>query len=253
MNYQIDLTYECNLSCDWCNRLCGSKYKHKPVYMSLDQVERYMEILRPRFRKRDSFHLMGGEPTLHPQIIDIIKIISNSFKSKPIILVRSNGRSEFTKQVIKNINKLTSDGINVTCITTKETLADVQEHFPIFQSIIDFPEIIKKHNLIEPYNFAIDKCWVPRECGIGITPFGIFLCTRAVAIAHLLHLDIGENHFFSFDDLMKRQGDIICKYCYRQTRELRSSLEESKNNPEITSTWKEILDKYDPNYQLTLF
>ncbi len=223
--------------------------------MSLDQIERYIEILKPHYRKRDSIHIMGGEPTLHPQIIDIIKLLSNGFTKKPLIFLRSNGRSQFTKDVIKKIEDLKNNGINITVFSTKEKSENVEEHFPIFQSIMDFPDAIEKYKLVEPYNFAIDKCWVPRECGIGITPFGIFLCTRAVYIAHLLHLDVGERRFLPFDELMKKQGDIFCKYCYRQVRELHSNLdlEKSKNDPEITATWQKILDNYDPNYSLTLF
>ena len=59
-------TSMCNLACDGCYRE-NIKNSHKP----LDVVRRELDALR-RLRTADSMNIAGGDPLMHPQIVEIV-------------------------------------------------------------------------------------------------------------------------------------------------------------------------------------
>jgi MoaA/NifB/PqqE/SkfB family radical SAM enzyme len=90
----LDLTSKCNIACDWCINT-----KHSMNDITLEKVEEVCASLPKRVEMR----LVGGEPTIHPQIVDIIKIIK---KHGHIPSVISNGIKFADKQFCLNIKKL---------------------------------------------------------------------------------------------------------------------------------------------------
>jgi MoaA/NifB/PqqE/SkfB family radical SAM enzyme len=74
----LEPTAKCNLSCQGCYRK-NEIDSHKP----LEQVKEELELFH-RFRKCDSVSIAGGDPLLHPDIIEIVRMIK-SYGSKPII------------------------------------------------------------------------------------------------------------------------------------------------------------------------
>lgn len=65
----LEPTSNCNLYCDGCYRE-NRKSSHK----TLDEIEAELDVFA-KFRKTDSISIAGGEPLLHPNIIEIIKTI----------------------------------------------------------------------------------------------------------------------------------------------------------------------------------
>ena len=78
----LEPTSQCNLYCDGCYRE-NRKSSHK----SLEEIKHDLEIFKKN-RKTDSISIAGGEPLCHPQIVDIVKLISD-MGWKPVI--NSNG------------------------------------------------------------------------------------------------------------------------------------------------------------------
>lgn len=80
LNITLDLTYECNLDCKFCFlHFLGQDnlIKNEP-YLTYGEIEKIVFSLR---RKKTSFFLTGGEPTLRKDLIDIVKLIKeNRFK-----------------------------------------------------------------------------------------------------------------------------------------------------------------------------
>jgi hypothetical protein len=64
----VEITDTCNISCKGCYRttLAG----HKP----LDEIEREIRFLE-QWRNINNVHLAGGEPLIHPDIVDIVGFI----------------------------------------------------------------------------------------------------------------------------------------------------------------------------------
>jgi uncharacterized radical SAM superfamily Fe-S cluster-containing enzyme len=82
----VELTDRCNLTCPTCYANSSPTYgRHRTV----EEVEKMLDIIVANEGKPDVVQLSGGEPTLHPQFFEILKIA----KSKPIrhLMLNTNG------------------------------------------------------------------------------------------------------------------------------------------------------------------
>ena len=70
------VTHECNKHC----KFCIDKYRGQCEYITLANVEK--ALLKAKEQNLKEILIVGGEPTLHPNIIDIAKLIKDyGFKS----------------------------------------------------------------------------------------------------------------------------------------------------------------------------
>ena len=87
MPYNIVVNSSCNLSCNYC---FAKEILSNNDFISLDNIDYIADFLKHSERKIIS--LMGGEPTLHPQIIPIIeKLRAKGFT----VSLKSNGLWDF--------------------------------------------------------------------------------------------------------------------------------------------------------------
>ncbi len=75
----LEPTKRCNLECDGCYSR-NEKTRDK----SLDQIRQDLEVFRAN-RRFDSISITGGDPLLHPDIVEIVRIISREFGYKPVL------------------------------------------------------------------------------------------------------------------------------------------------------------------------
>jgi hypothetical protein len=75
----LEVTDKCNTYCRGCYRINGMQ-GHK----SLEQIKEEIALLK-KWRNCDNISIAGGEPLIHPEILDIIAYI-RSLKMKPLIL-----------------------------------------------------------------------------------------------------------------------------------------------------------------------
>ncbi|MBI5667116.1 MAG: radical SAM protein [Chloroflexi bacterium] len=75
----LEVTDKCNTYCRGCYRINGMQ-GHK----SLEQIKEEIALLK-KWRNCDNISIAGGEPLIHPNIIEIIAYIK-SLKMKPLIL-----------------------------------------------------------------------------------------------------------------------------------------------------------------------
>ncbi len=75
----LEVTDKCNTYCRGCYRINGMQ-GHK----SVEQIKEEVALLK-KLRNCDNISIAGGEPLIHPQILDIIAYI-RSLKMKPLIL-----------------------------------------------------------------------------------------------------------------------------------------------------------------------
>lgn len=93
----LEVTDKCNTYCRGCYRINGMQ-GHK----SLEQVKEEINLLK-KWRNCDNISIAGGEPLIHPQILDIIAYI-RSQKMKPLILtngIRLENDRSFMLQIKK--------------------------------------------------------------------------------------------------------------------------------------------------------
>jgi hypothetical protein len=82
----IDVNDHCDLSCPVCFAASGP---HRPEHKSLDEIERMLDCLVESEGEPDLVQISGGEPTTHPQILDILRLA----KARPIrhLMLNTNG------------------------------------------------------------------------------------------------------------------------------------------------------------------
>ncbi len=91
----LEPTSFCNLACDGCYRE-NQKDSHK----TLDEVKRDLDVFEAS-RNTDCISIAGGDPLLHPQILDIVRDIKRR-GLKPIL--NTNGLA-LTKELLHELKK----------------------------------------------------------------------------------------------------------------------------------------------------
>ncbi len=97
-----EVTDICNIKCKGCYRLIMGE-GHKPA----EQIKEEILFLK-KWRNCDNITLAGGEPILHPEILDIIRFI-HSLKMKSIIL--TNGYA-LTETLLGDLKKAGLTGLS---------------------------------------------------------------------------------------------------------------------------------------------
>jgi uncharacterized radical SAM superfamily Fe-S cluster-containing enzyme len=98
----IEINDECNLTCPVC--FAGSS-PQRTRHRTLSEVDAMLETLVASEGNPDLVQISGGEPTIHPQIIEILRLA----KSKPIrhVMVNTNGiRIATDKAFVAELAKL---------------------------------------------------------------------------------------------------------------------------------------------------
>ncbi len=91
----LEPTYACNLYCQGCYRR-NEKDSHK----SLKEIREELDVFN-KFRKADGVSIAGGDPLMHPDIIEIVKMVKED-GLKPII--NTNGKA-LTKELLAELKK----------------------------------------------------------------------------------------------------------------------------------------------------
>ena len=231
--------------------------------MTLDQVDRYIELMRPHITTGTKLNVSGGEPTLHPQIFEILDKLTTMSRPRPTICLLTNAHGDKVLKVLEEINKryVRDAHLIYPPLLGRRYKTDLSKpfwHTPCFRAPIDYPEELKRHFPSTSYELS-DNCYEKQNCGYGLTPFGVFLCQGAAAIAYLFHLDIGLDYIPPEEEIARLQN-IVCSYCFDLADRLKQRpthkdyyKEPEYNDTNVSPTYKKALADYDPSYRLSLF
>ncbi len=104
----IEVTDACNLACEGCYR------PHKVSHKSLQQISDDLDVFK-RERKSDCMSIAGGDPLMHPQIVEIVKIINDrGWKA----ILNTNGLA-MTPELLKQLKKAGVAGFTFHIDTTQ--------------------------------------------------------------------------------------------------------------------------------------
>ena len=79
--YLLEITDHCDMACSFCYAECSPKNNQ---FLSLEQVRQYARAVQADGGK--NVFLSGGEPTCHPQLLNIVSLLRDEFKLAPRLI-----------------------------------------------------------------------------------------------------------------------------------------------------------------------
>jgi hypothetical protein len=173
--------------------------------------------------------ILGGEPTLHP---DIDKIIIELYKGldRQIRLftngVYMNKGTSILKR-IENIVEVNSDKHGIYNFFVPFNMAPIDD---------------KRFQEDDVYNY----CKIIYDCGLGLSRYGFYVCGPGASIDRIFGFDIGIK---SIGDItlenLNKQREILCPYCgllpFSDYDPYKNRI---TNEERISKSWKEEYQKY---------
>ncbi|WP_246556386.1 radical SAM protein [Desulfonema magnum] len=196
---EIDITYKCNLKCINCNRSCTQAPGN--TEMPVSTIEAFIRQSIEQRRQWKRIRILGGEPTLHSRIFDIIDLLSayQSVHNPGLRLVLCT--NYFGRKVRDVVDKLPDNIIIKTTLKTSRV------------------------NLFRPFNVApadtrINRfsdyscgCRIITDCGLGLTPSGYYMCAIAGGIDRIFQYHLGRETLPDRSDAMTDQMSAFCGLC----------------------------------------
>jgi hypothetical protein len=200
---EIDITYLCNLQCPNCNRSLGEGQLPGQERMTLSQIDDFIADSTKRGIRWERIRLLGGEPTLHPELSGILKkLIKYKEEVSPHtrIEVKSNGYGKKVQQVLHEARKL-----GVVAIDSGKT----PEGNPRFHHYNIAPVDLQKY---QDADFS-NGCHITEVCGIGLSLNGYYPCAVAAGIDRVFELNLGQSKLPGDEDDMTEMLERFCRLC----------------------------------------
>lgn len=86
---ETNITYYCQNTCIGCNHMIPA-FK-KPYHVDIEVIRKDIEAMKQICHTKE-FSVVGGEPTLHPKVVEIIKMVKESGISDEVITY-TNGQA----------------------------------------------------------------------------------------------------------------------------------------------------------------
>jgi hypothetical protein len=170
--------------------------------ISVKQIEKFiLESIENR-REWKQIKIMGGEPTLHPDLHDILNLLLEyKTKGSPYtkIQLSSNGFGPKVKNALSNI----PNGIE---IIDSEKTSQAQSKF---LSINIAPKDIAGYKSCD----YINGCWVTSIMGLGLSSGGYYHCVVGAGIDRVFGFNIGKMNLPQSTDKLIDQKSILCGLC----------------------------------------
>ncbi len=238
----IDLTHFCDLSCINCNRSCGLNQAPENAMISTDQIRRFVCESIESGKRWERILLEGGEPSLHPDIDEILAILLNyksEFAPACEILLCTNGYGEKAGMLISKPPK------NIIIRNSEKSPGNNNGHFPFNIAPVDLWKFRKAD-----YSRG---CYIHKLYGIGLNRNGYYPHPICGGIDRIFGFDIGLKKIPDSSDELTPQMERLCGLCghfYEYVRvngKVRVSLKKQKI--EITGghqskTWKNAYSSF---------
>lgn len=198
---EIEICTACDLACFGCDRM--SDVTNAPN-MALEQVSLFVDESIVLAWPWERIRVLGGEPTLHPRFMDIVKLLCayRHLHNKEVFLqVLSNGQGKSAKFV----DTLRDNGVD---------LHFEQKHPGVQPGWFRNTRIAPVDR--DPDVGALEPCGIfdRRGCGIGLTRHGYFLDGAGASVARVAGLDIGVMHLKDVTmAVMMEQSKVLCRLC----------------------------------------
>jgi sulfatase maturation enzyme AslB (radical SAM superfamily) len=210
--------------------------------MSRDQISRFVEESIGLGWKWDVIKLRGGEPTLHPELFEVIELLERYHKVNPDCKfhILTNGFSEETKWILTKMPKWISVDNSEKKILSKTTIGKLRHDSfniaPIDLWIYKLADYTK-------------GCWRPSHCGMALSRYGYYPCAAGIHVSRVFGVEVGIKKLGQVnEERFLKVLNSLCRYCghYKQPND-------STARNVISKSWRDAFNKYKeskPNLSL---
>jgi len=186
------LTTRCNQRCWHCNRRCRQAPSDEE--MSLADIDRFIEESRQLNHHWKRIRVMGGEPTLHKDLMEVIKKL---FTLCSDVCLVTNGRIRFP--YIPGLKQ----EISYKAFEHKHGEVRIGRSANIDVTCLD-----------DGRDVVVQACDIGDFCGLGLSRNGFYCCGPGASIDRVLRLDVGIKSLKDVtQETIVKQEFILCKYC----------------------------------------
>lgn len=201
---ELNITNKCNKNCFNCHQLHG--VSNSFIYdkdMTPEGVVSIMNEITNNKIILEKIGIIGGEPTLNKNFIDIVKIIhSYSLDKKTKVIIYTNGETEEYlkyKSVLFGMGFLEcEEGSNKLTIVNSNKANGYKHEVYYYQDT-------------ENKNVLTNKCEDILKCGLCISTRGIFICQKSYTMSRILQK---ESEIVNYCEITPEViSKMILEYC----------------------------------------
>jgi len=226
---EIELNSVCDICCESCDRFIPEA---PTANMTLGQLRHFFAESYALDWHWHRIHILGGEPTLHPQLRDFVTEALRYRARYPCQLtLLSNGSG----RLAEHRQWLEDRGVRVAV----ESKGD--HPHPWFCNMRIAPvDATPPVTVAEPCSiFGIEGC------GLGFTRHGLFLCGAGASIARVAGLDIGLQRLADVTYArMAAQARQLCHLCGHLSTATYKSRPLLDTLGVVSPTWQRLLARY---------
>lgn len=231
---EIEITTACNLGCFNCDRSSGQAVSTER--MTVAQIRKFVDESIAQNHKWTRIKILGGEPTLHSDLIAILtelKRYKDTVYSGCVIWVYSNGYGAKVDEVIERL----PPWVKIQNTAKESRLQDFSAYN------------IAPIDLDEYRDSDFTKaCDITEGCGVGLTRYGFYLCGAGASVDRVFGLDVGIKcvRDLTRDNLFAQRA-ILCSRC-GHFHTFRAGLQQT------SKSWQEAYERYHQRRpELTLY
>ena len=189
--FEVDITTRCNMECPNCSRRCdllkpGPDMKPEFFWQQLHTDHKWNHIF-----------IMGGEPTLHPDLLEFVDILNTYCKYSKQYCNGIVVTNTFNEGLLQRANEYEHIFIR------REPKEEPQGFWTLNVAPIDFPEF-------QEHDFSYG-CRQQGRCGFQLTTDGWYSCSMEGGIDRVFNFGGSELSEALVDD----RFEVFCKYCGR--------------------------------------
>jgi hypothetical protein len=171
---EIALTYVCNVRCANCCTLSTQAKTTRQEDLSLDQIKQFVEESVAANHRWQWIKLHGGEPTLHPNFIEVCEVLAaykRDHNPGVRLSVCSNGSNP--KKVEAALALGFDPQVSVKVGVNKDASGNMIDYVRVNESPKDLGLS------------ASSGCYIARDCGIGFNHQGFWPCAPCAGAARV--------------------------------------------------------------------
>ena len=236
----LEITTDCNLRCFNCNRSCSQAPSSEN--MSVGQISKFVRESIALKWKWELITIMGGEPTLHPNFLEILNVLGVYKKFNPscILSLQTNGFGDKVDRILQKVPTFIR-------VTNTHKKAQSQKYISYNIAPIDLLEYKKS-------KFK-SGCSIPERCGLGLTRYGYYGCGSGASVDRVFGFNVGVKKLKDLNaDIIKKQFDVVCRYCgsYKinslptpNEKNIKTWEDNLITTQQTSPSWKKAYDQYE--------